>query len=55
MEFTIQISGINSKLVYEDQAILQVYKAASIGSYIVTILIMVQFVFGSYTHKMIGL
>ena len=55
MKIVIQLSGINSKLIYEDEVILQVYKAANVGSYIVTILIMVQFVFGSYAHKMIGL
>jgi hypothetical protein len=55
-EFTvsIDIKGINSMIIYEDERILAAYKASSIGFLIVTVLHLLFFFVASYFHKMIG-
>ena len=52
---TVDLYGANAKLIYEDKSILKAYQSASIASLVITILILLQFVIGSYFHKMIGI
>jgi hypothetical protein len=52
---TVDLYGANAKLIYEDRSILKAYQSASIASLVITILILLQFVIGSYFHKMIGI
>jgi hypothetical protein len=52
---TVNLNGANAKLIYEDKSILKAYQSASTASLVITILILLQFVIGSYFHKMIGI
>ncbi len=51
----VNLNGVNAKLIYEEESILTAYKSAYITSFIITMLILLQFIIGSYFHKMIGL
>ncbi len=51
---SIDIKGINSMIIYEDERILAAYKASSMGFMIITVLHLLFFFVASYFHKMIG-
>ena len=55
LSLDIKINGVNAILSAEDEAILLAYKASSIGFTVITIVILIEFLIGSYFHKMIGL
>ena len=51
----IKIKGINSMIIFEDEAILAAYKAASIGFLTIAAIALIFFIIAAYFHKMIGL
>lgn len=55
LSLDITLSGINAMLTLDDEGMLAAYQAASVGFTVITVIILLLFLLGSYSHKMIGL
>ena len=52
---TDKLNGINAPLVFEEELMLTTHKNINTITFIMVILLLLQFYLGSYFHKMIGL